>query len=81
MVQTKCKLNNAELFVKLVYQRNRKQKVLRRKQRELEKLSETLMTHSWLNAAETKLAFVKGPLYVSSKSTAAANVYLMKSLL
>ena len=49
MVQTKCKLNNTELFLKLfsletvLYseQRNWKQKVLQRKQRELEKLIES----------------------------------------
>lgn len=34
--------------------------------------------HSWLNAIKTKIAFVKGQLNFSSKSTTAANVYLME---
>ena len=36
---------------------------------------------SWLNAIKTKIAFVKGRLNFSSKSTTAANVHLMGSLL
>ena len=63
IVQTKpCKLNNAELFrVKLfsletvLYseQRNWKQKVLRKKQRELEKLSETLPEYIYIGKEKT----------------------------
>ena len=34
--------------------------------------------HSWLNAIKTKIAFVKGRLNFSSKSTTAANVHLME---
>ena len=38
MVQTKCKLNDAELFLKLFYIQSKEiQNVLRRKQRELQK--------------------------------------------
>jgi len=36
---------------------------------------------SWLNAIKTKIAFVKGRLNFRSKSTTAANVHLMESLL
>jgi len=36
---------------------------------------------SWLSAIKTKIAFVKGRLNFSSKSTTVANVHLMESLL
>ena len=55
MLQTKCKLNNVELFVKLFYskQRNWKRKVLRRKQRELEKLSESSPEYIYVRKEKT----------------------------
>ena len=34
--------------------------------------------HSWLNAIKTKIAFVKGRLNFSSKSTTASKVHLME---
>ena len=68
-------------------QRNWKQKVLRRNKRiwkndrvrfrlniDVRKEKE----HSWLNAIKTKIAFVKGRLNFSSKSTTAAKVHLME---
>ena len=36
---------------------------------------------SWLNVTKTKIAFVKDGLNFSSKSTTAANVHLVESLL
>jgi len=79
-MQTKCKLNNVELFFKLFCIqskeiRNKKVRFLLnidvRKEKE----------DSWVNAIKTKIAFVKGQLNFSSKSTTAANVDRMESLL
>ena len=83
MVQTKYKLSNAELFLKLFYIQSKEtgKKVLRslengkvrfRLNIDVRKEKE----ESWLNAIKTKIAFVKGRLNCSSKSTTAADVYI-----
>ena len=83
-MQTKCKLNNAELFLKPhSEQRNWKQKVLRgnenlkndhgivRFRLNIDVIKEK--GDSWLNAIKTNIAFVKGRLNISSKSATTAN--------
>jgi len=91
-VQTKCKLNNGELFLKLFYIQSEEigNKKYYEETRELEtgkvrfRLNIDVRKEkedSWLNAIKTKIAFAKGRLNISSKRTTAANVHLMKSLL
>jgi len=78
MVQTKCKLNNAETKSTTKKQENFKNgKVRFRLNIDVRKEKED----SWVNAIKTKIAFVKGRLNFSSKSTTAANVDRMESLL
>jgi len=90
MVQTKCKLNNAELFLKCFYLQSKEignQKYYE-ETRELENGKVRFCLNidvrkekdcSWLNVIKTKIAFVKGRLKFSSKSKTAANVHLMES--
>ena len=90
MVQTKCKLNNVELFLKLFYIQSKEigtQSSTKKQENfkngkvrfglniDVRKEKED----SWLNAIKTKIAFVKGRLNFRSKST--ANVRLMESVL
>ena len=93
MVQTTCKLNNTELFLKLFHIQSKK-KIGNNKYyeetTELEKWQSEIclsidirkkMEDSRLNAIGQLITFVKFRLNFSSKSTIAANVHLMKSLL
>ena len=92
MVQTKCKLNNTELFSNCSIFRAKK--LQHEETREVEKWqSEILPEYYWHQKGEERLLaecnknkncinFVKGWLhYFSSKSTTTASVYLMQSLL
>ena len=91
MVQTKCKLNNTELFLKLFHIKSKletksslkKQQNLRRgKVRFRLNINVRKETEdSRLNGIKQLVTFVKGRLNFSCKSTTAANVDLTESLL
>ena len=94
IVQTKCKLNNTELFLKLFYIQCKEigNNKYYEETTELEKWQSEIsaecdvrkeMEDSSLNAIECLklIAFVKGRLNFSCKSTTAANVDLTESLL
>ena len=92
MVQTKCKLNITELFLKRFHIQSNKieNNKYYEETAELEKWqSEILlnidvrkeMEDSRLNAIKQLIALVKGRLNFSCKSTTAANVVLTESLL
>ena len=89
MVQTKCKLNNTELFLKLFHIQcseigNNK---YYEEATELEKWQSEFSPEYWREKgnrrleAECHIMFVKGRLNFSCKSTTAANVDLTESLL
>ena len=91
MVQTKCKLNSTELFLKLFHMQSKKLETTSttKKQQNLKngKVRFLLnidvrkeMEDSRLNAIKQLITFVKGRLNFSCKSAAAANVDLTESL-
>ena len=92
MVQTKCKLTKLTYFsnCSIFSAKKLETKSTAKNQENLKngklrfRLNIDLRNEkedSWLNAMKTKIAFVKGRLNFSSKSTTAANVHLMESLL
>ena len=90
MVQTKCKLNNTELFLKLFHiqcKKNWKQQVLRSNNRTCEMAEGDIawisltLERKWRLEAECLNTFVKGRLSFSYKSTTAANFDRTESLL
>ena len=90
MVQTKCKLNNTEQFLKLFHAKKLETTSTTRKHQSwkngkvrfclnIEVRKE--MEDSRLNAIKQLITFVKGRLNFSCNSTTAANVDVTKSLL
>ena len=93
MLQTKCKLNNTELFLKLFHIQSKEignNKCYEKKKQNLKngrvrfRLNIDVrkeMEDSRLNAIKQLITFVKGRLNFSCQSTTAANVDLTESLL
>ena len=92
MLQTKCKLNNAELFSNCSIFRARKLETINATKNQQNVKNGTMrfrlnidvrkeMEDSRLNAIKQLITFVKGRLNFSCKSTTAANVDLTESLL
>ena len=92
MVQTKCKLNNTELFLKLFHIQSKKLETTSTMKKEQNLKNGRVifplnidvrkeMEDSRLNAIKQLITFVKGQLNFSCKSTTAANVALTESLL
>ena len=92
MVQTNCKLNNTELFLKLFHIQSNEigNNKYYKETTEFEKWQSEIrlnidvrkeMEDSKLNAIKQLITFVKGRLNFSCKSTTAANVDLTESLL
>ena len=91
MVQTKCKLNNTELFLKLLHIQSKEigNNKYYEKTTEFEKRQSEISPNidvrketedSRLNAIKKLIKFVEGRLNFSCKSTTAANVDLTESL-
>ena len=91
MVQTKCKLNNTELFLKLFHIQSKLETTSNTKKQQNVKNGKVRfrlnidvrkeMEDSRLNAIKQLITFVKGRLNLSCKSTTAAYVDLTESLL
>ena len=89
MVQTKCKLNNTELLLKLFHIQSKKMETISATKKQNLKNGKVRfrlnidvrkeMEDSRLNAIKQLITFVKGRLNFSCESTTAANVDLTES--